>query len=264
MVMGAVRARGMRATGSATFPHSAIMPLHPTWQDIAVRLVLTMACGMVIGYNREARGHAAGLRTTMLVGLAAAVAMIQANLLLPIAGKTPESFGVMDLMRLPLGVLTGVGFIGGGAILKRGSAVTGVTTAATLWVMTAIGLCLGGGQIGLGLAATVLGVLTLWTLKAVDARVPREQRATLLVAADADWSALTGLDALIKPLGYRASFRGQTAGAGPDKPASLEFEIRWMQGRKASDRDAEPPAELLQAVHSRYAVLRFRLAPESH
>jgi len=67
----------------------------------------------------------------MLVGLAASVAMIQANLLLPVAGKTSASFGVMDLMRLPLGILTGVGFIGAGAILKRGDLVTGMTTAAT-------------------------------------------------------------------------------------------------------------------------------------
>ena len=50
------------------------------------------------------------------------------------SGKTPESFVVMDLMRLPLGILTGVGFIGGGAILKKGDLVTGVTTAATLWL----------------------------------------------------------------------------------------------------------------------------------
>jgi len=55
---------------------------------------------------------------------------------------------VMDLMRLPLGILTGVGFIGGGAIFKKGDLVTGVTTAATLWMVTVIGLCLGGGQLG--------------------------------------------------------------------------------------------------------------------
>lgn len=95
------------------------MPLEPTWPDIAIRLALTMlACG-AIGLNRGARGHAAGFRTTILVGLAASVAMIQANILLPVDGKTPASFAVMDLMRLPLGILTGVGFIGGGTILKR-------------------------------------------------------------------------------------------------------------------------------------------------
>jgi putative Mg2+ transporter-C (MgtC) family protein len=72
--------------------------------------------------------------------------MIQANILLPMEGKTSNTFAVMDVMRLPLGVLTGVGFIGGGAILKKGDLVTGVTTAAALWLMTIIGLCLGGGR----------------------------------------------------------------------------------------------------------------------
>jgi len=81
---------------------------------------MTLIAGAVIGFNREARGHAAGLRTTILVGLAAAVAMIQANVLLTVGGKTSDSFGVMDLMRLPLGILTGVGFIGAGAMPHYG------------------------------------------------------------------------------------------------------------------------------------------------
>src|SRR6266446_8043427 len=117
------------------------MLLSPAWTDIAIRLGLTMLAGAIIGFNRGARGHAAGFRTTILVGLAASVAMIQANILLPMDGKTTGSFAVMDLMRLPLGILTGVGFIGGGAILKQGGSVKGVTTAATLWIITTIGLC---------------------------------------------------------------------------------------------------------------------------
>src|SRR5580658_10756170 len=149
------------------------MPLHATWQDIAVRLILTMIASAIIGFDRSAQGHAAGLRTTILVGLAASVAMIQANILLSVGGKTADSFGVMDLMRLPLGILTGVGFIGGGAILWRGDLVRGVTTASTLWVVTIIGLCLGCGQLGPGMAATVLSVLTLWALKWLDVRMSR-------------------------------------------------------------------------------------------
>lgn len=140
------------------------IPLQPTWADIAVRLALTMLAGAVIGFNRGSRGHAAGFRTTILVGLAASIAMIQANILLSASGKTTQSFAVMDLMRLPLGILTGVGFIGGGAILRKGDLVTGVTTAATLWLVTVTGLCLGGGQLLLGMATTALAVLTLWTL----------------------------------------------------------------------------------------------------
>jgi putative Mg2+ transporter-C (MgtC) family protein len=71
------------------------MPLYPSWPDIAVRHRI----------NRGARGEAAGLRTTILVALAASLAMIQANILLSISGRTNASFGVMDLMRLPLGIL---------------------------------------------------------------------------------------------------------------------------------------------------------------
>jgi hypothetical protein len=71
--------------------------------------------------------------------------MIQVKLLLPVSGKTSESFSVLDLMRLPLGILTGMGFIGAGAIVKRGSLVHGLTTAATLWFATVLGLCFGDG-----------------------------------------------------------------------------------------------------------------------
>src|ERR1700742_4494159 len=156
------------------------MPLTPTWPDIAVRLVLTMLACAVIGLNRGARGHAAGFRTTILVGLAASVAMIQANILL-LDGKTQSSFAVMDLMRLPLGILTGVGFIGGGTILKKGDLVTGVTTAATLWLVTVIGLCLGGGQVILGIAATALAC----RVKTVDHMIPREHRARVVLTCDA-------------------------------------------------------------------------------
>jgi hypothetical protein len=117
------------------------MPIDADWLDIALRLLLVVAAGGLIGINREMGGHAAGFRTTILVGLAACLSMIQANLLLSTLGKTSQSFASMDVLRFPLGVLTGVGFIGGGAILKRGDLITGVTTAATLWIMTAVGLC---------------------------------------------------------------------------------------------------------------------------
>src|SRR6202789_4378957 len=137
------------------------MPLTLTWHDIALRLALSLAAGGLIGLDRGEHGRPAGLRTTLLVCLAAAVAMIQTNLLLFTIGKTADSFVTLDLMRLPLGILTGIGFIGGGAILRRDSLVLGVTTAATLWFVTVIGLCFGGGQIALGISASALGILVI-------------------------------------------------------------------------------------------------------
>lgn len=87
-------------------------PLH--WTDMVLRLAATVLAGILVGYNRSEHGKAAGMCTTLLVCLAASVAMLQVNLLLPMTGRLPNSFVMNDLMRLPLGILTGVGFIGGG------------------------------------------------------------------------------------------------------------------------------------------------------
>ena len=148
-----------------------------TGQDIALRLTLAIVAGGLIGLNRGEHGLPAGLRTTLLVCLAACLSMIQANILLASAGKPADSFAVMDVMRLPLGILSGMGFIGGGVILKRDNLVLGVTTAATLWFVTALGLCFGGGQIALGTAASVIGIVVLRSLEDTRAQDAEHARA---------------------------------------------------------------------------------------
>ena len=90
------------------------MELTLSWTAIGIRLLLASLFSLVIGLNRDEKGHPAGMRTTMLVCLAATLAQLQANLLLATAGKTPSSFGILDLERLPLGILSGIGFIGAG------------------------------------------------------------------------------------------------------------------------------------------------------
>ena len=160
-------------------------------------------------------------------------------------------------MRLPLGILTGVGFIGGGTILKRGDLVTGVTTAATLWVMTVIGLCLGGGQLALGIMTTALTVITLWVLKWVDLAIPREHRAMLVVTADRGWAAISDLPMLIAPLKYRAQFRQQKSRPEPGKE-EFSFEISWRRPEKATS-----PLDLLTLVGERYPVIYFELTSEN-
>ena len=208
------------------------MPLHPSWPDIALRLVLTLVAGAVVGINREAGGHSAGFRTTVLVGLAAALSMIQANILLGVGGKTPKLFAVMDLMRLPLGILTGMGFIGGGAILKRGNLVSGVTTAATLWAMTIIGLCFGGGQLILGCVGTVLIVAMLVGFKWVDLRIPRQRRANVVIAGVSDAPSISGIYEVLTGAGYRANFLRQ-ANVGEGDRKLTTFEVRWEQAEIA-------------------------------
>src|SRR6266566_616795 len=103
------------------------MPPSLEWGDLLLRLVATIGAGTVIGTNRGERGKPAGLRTTVLVCLAASISMLLANTLLKTVGKTPDSYIQLDVMRLPLGILTGMGFIGAGTILRREDLVTGVT-----------------------------------------------------------------------------------------------------------------------------------------
>ena len=216
------------------------MPLNPTWEDIALRLLLTIVAGALIGFNREAHGHAAGLRTTILVCLAASVAMILANMMLTMSGKTESSFVRTDVMRLPLGVLTGVGFIGGGAILKRDNLVAGVTTAATLWLVTVIGLCFGAGDIWLGVAATLISFIVLWLLKYVDDQTRRDQRAILSISRPDVPPAMEVIRKLTAPLNCKIRLRSQTV----VKSESLtRLDVRW-RGRP----DDDPPLALIEVL----------------
>jgi len=205
------------------------MPLTLTWQQIALRLALAAVASLVIGLNRDEQGHPAGMRTTMLVCLAATLAMLQVNILLPMSGKTPSSFAVMDLMRLPLGILSGIGFLGAGVILKRDDKlVTGVTTAATLWFVTVLGLLFGGGQLRLGTAGTLIAVFVLWLLKHLEAVIPREHHGTLSLAFDDDGPT----EDMLRDHFFKSGCGISTWRVTYDPPAtlrSLHCELKWHE-----------------------------------
>jgi putative Mg2+ transporter-C (MgtC) family protein len=124
----------------------AYMPITIEWPEIALRLALTVVAGTLIGLNRSEHGHSAGLRTTLLVCLAASVSITKVNLLLPIAGKKSDSFAVLDLMRLPFGILSGMGFIGAGAILRKGSLVHGLPQRQPYGLSRSWGCASAGGS----------------------------------------------------------------------------------------------------------------------
>ncbi|EJC76574.1 putative membrane protein [Rhizobium leguminosarum bv. trifolii WSM2012] len=226
------------------------MPLTPSWWDIGARIVLTVIAGGLIGLDRERGGHAAGFRTTILVALAACLAMIQANLLLSTDGKTFSYFTQMDVLRFPLGVLTGVGFIGGGAILRRGDTMTGVTTAATMWFMTVVGLCFGGGQVVTGMIATVVAFIVLSPMKRLDTWLRCERKATLVLYGSS--SAIPDLSDVLEPLECSALFG--SVKRTEDGRMGTTFELRWL----AKDPDASARA-ILAAVSDAHEVAEFSM-----
>lgn len=167
--------------------------------------------------------------------------MLQVNLRLPLAGKVPASFVTMDLMRLPLGVLSGMGFIGAGSILRRGSAIVGVTTAATTWVMTVIGLCFGGGQLALGAVAAAIAIVTLWGMKYVDLAIPRDHRARLVVVATGYEGLSERIRAALTPAALEATYSGGTYDlAGRSE---LRYVVRWRGAPMESQ-----PSEILAGL----------------
>jgi len=95
------------------------MTVTVTGTGVALRLLAALVAGGLIGFDRPTRGRIAGLRTTMLMCLAAIGAMIEANLMLEVTGRTTQSFTMMDALRFPLGILSGIGFIGAGHIVGR-------------------------------------------------------------------------------------------------------------------------------------------------
>lgn len=241
------------------------MSLDITWRDIAVRLMLTVIAGGLIGINREEHGQAAGLRTTLLVCLAACIAMIQANLLLGVVGKAPNSFVVLDLMRLPLGILSGMGFIGAAAVLRKGDMIRGVTTAATLWFATVMGLCFGGGQLGLGLGALALGLIILIVLKKVEICLKQDRKATLTIALnqkilgqaagnpDQPVHILT-VDEIINAM-RDAGFKIRSSSVTMDENAVLRemtCEVNWP-----FDASETHPSRFLKELANRFNVARI-------
>src|SRR5690606_37945306 len=120
------------------------------WDAVLLRLGLAALGGAIIGLERESHGRAAGLRTTMLVCIGSAAAMLISERLLA-AHTVPGSAWRPDPARLAAGILTGMGFLGAGAILREGNMVRGITTAAALWFVTILGLAFGSGEILIGL-----------------------------------------------------------------------------------------------------------------
>jgi putative Mg2+ transporter-C (MgtC) family protein len=233
------------------------MLIEPDWIDVSLRLGLAAVAGAVVGYNREARSQAAGLRTTTLVCVSACLSMVLANLLLHVEGPKPPDFLRMDVMRLPLGVLTGIGFIGAGAIIRRGNAVIGVATAATLWFMTIVGLVLGAGELALGVAVTIIGLLILWLLELADLRVRRRFRASLQLSAEPARLSEPELRAMLTAAGQTVVAWGVTYRAGGER-YEIRAELEWI----GHTRDRASPPEFLSALAARSGVHEVEWSPQ--
>lgn len=132
-----------------------------------------IVAGGVIGFEREWRGRPAGLRTHILVSLTSALLMLAGMAQGDWAFHVlPDENIVTDPTRMAHGILTGIGFLCAGVIFRTGFAVHGLTTAASLWMTSAIGILFGAGLYGLGVVGTVITALILIALRVISAKMP--------------------------------------------------------------------------------------------
>ncbi|WNR43116.1 MgtC/SapB family protein [Paenibacillus roseipurpureus] len=148
------------------------------WQishmDLILRMVLAVVLGGLIGLEREWNNHAAGFRTHILVCLGSATIMLLSEY--GFSDFVNEANVRIDPSRLAAQVVSGIGFLGAGAILRNGNVIKGLTTAASVWLVAAIGLSVGAGFITGALVCTFLVLVSLYTLNKLEKHILRHRR----------------------------------------------------------------------------------------
>lgn len=151
-------------------------------EETVIRLLLGAVLGGAIGFERQTHGRPAGFRTQMLVSVASVLLMIVSEHYYHLTLIDP-SYVRIDPARIAAGAITGVGFLGAGVIIKHGANVQGLTTAACIWAVAAIGLAVGGGLYLAAIVATAITISSLILLRMVEARMSRLAFKSLTVVA---------------------------------------------------------------------------------
>lgn len=206
-------------TAAAADPGSLAL----NWQSICMRLLCAMIVGMVIGTEREYTHRPAGMRTHILVALGACAVMITGQL---IFAQYSQFGSTPDPARLAAQVITGVGFLGAGTIMREGANVKGLTTAASLWSVACLGIAAGGGYYTVALVGMVFILITLTFLELIQNLLVKpklarnysldaDDAAAALQAlgkiADKHRAEISGLRAEALSAGCRITFRAQFA-----------------------------------------------------
>ena len=216
------------------------------WEAI-VRTLAALVAGGAIGLERSYHGRAAGLRTYALVSFGSA---------LLVAGGDFQFYATHDgseVTRIIQGIVTGIGFLGAGVIVKEGFSVRGLTTAASIWVASAIGVVLGGGSYWIGFAAAIVTLVALTILRGVEDRLPSQTFVNFVVGFDrAKPMDEARLREIIRQCGFHVSDVAYRLDAATQ---SLEYRaVIWSKGRGGLQ-------QLEQALLTVPDVVHFRMSP---
>lgn len=161
-----------------------------SWVDLTIRMVLSAVLGGMIGFEREWSNHAAGFRTHILVCLGSTTIMLMS--IYGFSQFVGEENVRIDPARLAAQVISGIGFLGAGAILRNGNMIKGLTTAASIWTVAAIGLCVGAGFYIGALLCTLMVLISLYVLNKWEKVLLRHRRYQTVDLQVADSPGLWG------------------------------------------------------------------------
>lgn len=211
----------------------------------------TIASGL-IGFEREYRSRPAGFRTHILVGLASTLLMLAAVHQVRWLSDTPHDVIRIDPVRMAHGVLTGIGFLCGGVIFREGPTVHGLTTAASLWITSALGVLYGVGFYGLAIGGSVLTLAVLAGLRWMDLRLSHVSHVDVALRYPRDRApGEAAFRALIGEFGLKADVVRQT------------LTIDGVMELAATVRGPRPTAtdRLVERLKTEPSVLAFDVAP---
>lgn len=175
---------------------------HVVW---VTRIAVGAALGGTIGYERDRHGKHVGLRTHLIVAMAAATFMVVSAQFVHFQNYSEGQFVEVDGSRIAASVVSGIGFLAGGAILRTGLTIQGLTTAAGLWLVTAIGLASGGGMYVEAVAATVLGMLALTVLRRFEDKNDQVVQRRISLVLPEGPNPIEAIDTILSELGGTVS-----------------------------------------------------------
>jgi putative Mg2+ transporter-C (MgtC) family protein len=225
----------------------------PAYVEIAVRLLTALGVGGLIGLERSYHGRPAGFRTHALVCMSTALLMLVTVYETRWFPSTFEGRVALDPTRMAQGIMTGIGFLGAGTIMRQGLSVRGLTTAASIWVTAAIGVLVGIGFAFPALVAALLTLGTLSTFRWIERRLPSEFYAHFVVRFG---TAQTMPEPVLRALLAASGFSIANLSYRYDR------ELGWFEYRMTIRSHREQDARrLTDALAGQPGVREFRIAP---
>ncbi|MBF0168845.1 MAG: MgtC/SapB family protein [Alphaproteobacteria bacterium] len=221
---------------------------------ILLHLLGAVAVGIVLGYERTYHGRAAGMRTYVLVCLTSTALIVVNSFPSLWYGGLVENPSTGDPTRVIQGILTGMGFLGAGVIMRDGFSIRGLSTAASLWATTSIGVLIGIGFYAAAIAATLISIIVMSSFRFLERVLPHHKIKHLMVASPRDAASP---EALVRDLALRHGYLITDWSLTVDSSFQrFDCQIALLGGKPDQSQ------ELVQILNATPGVSEFRLSPE--